>query len=137
MQTAAVLAAVVGHGVALPPSLRPLSSVEADTRAEGSLAVVSTRLESAREGPVSTECTIVWGKCIGLVITSVLGTFLPSVAKLVHVTVSSIEISKTIAVVHLAVRVLVTENAELGVVMGLNICTIEHLIKLLDVSSER
>ena len=58
-------------------------------------------------------------------------------AKLVYVTVSRIEISKTIAVVHLAVRVLVTENAELGVVMGLNICTIEHFIKLLDVSSER
>ena len=58
-------------------------------------------------------------------------------AKLVHVTVSSIEISKTIAVVHLAVRVVVAENAQLGVVMGLNICTIEHLFKLLDVGSER
>ena len=128
---------VVGHGVALPPFLWPLSSVEADTRAEGSMAVVSTRLETAREGPVSTECTIVWGKCISLIVTSVLRTFLPSMAKLVYVTVSRIEISKTIAVVHLAVRVLVTENAELGVVMGLNICTIEHLIKLLDVSNER
>ena len=128
MQTAAVLAAVVGHGVALPPSLRPLSSVEADTGAESSMAVVSTRLETAREGPVSTECTIVWGKCICLIVTSVLGTFLPSVAKLVHVTVSRIEISNTIAVVHLAVRVLVTENAELGVVMRLNICTVEHLV---------
>ena len=128
---------MVGHGVALPPFLWPLSSVEADTRAEGSMAVVSTRLETAREGPVSTECTIVWGKCISLIVTSVLRTFLPSMAKLVYVTVSRIEISKTIAVVHLAVRVVVAENAQLGVVMGLNICTIEHLIKLLDVSSER
>ena len=58
-------------------------------------------------------------------------------AKLVHVTVSRIEISKTIAVVHLAVRVVVAENAQLGVVMRLNICTIEHLVKLPDVGSER
>ena len=128
---------MVGHGVALPPSLRPLSSVEADTRAEGSLAVVSTRLESAREGPVSTECTIVWGKCISLIVTSVLRTFLPSMAKLVYVTVSRIEISKTIAVVHLAVRVVVTEDEKLGMVMGLHISFIEHLIQLSDVGSAR
>ena len=86
---------------------------------------------------MSTKGAIVWNKCGGLVVTLLLGTFLPAVAKLVHVSISTIKISHTVSIVHLAVRVVVAENAELGVVMGLNICTIEHLFKLLDVGSER
>ena len=78
-----------------------------------------------------------WNECICLIVTILLGTFLPSVAKLVHETVSSVEISKAVSICHLAVMVLVAENAQLGVVMRLNICTIEHLVKLPDVGSER
>ena len=129
--------AVVGHGVALPPSLRPLSSVEADTGAESSSAVGSTRLETAGESPVSTEGTIVCSKCVGLIVTFPLGTFHPSMAKLVHETVSRVEISKAVSICHLAVLVLVAESAQLGVVMGLNIGSIEHVIELPNVGSER
>ena len=78
-----------------------------------------------------------WNKCGGLVVTLLLGTFLPAVAKLVHVSISRIEISYTVTVVHLAVRVVVAENAQLGVVMGLNIGSMEQFIELPNVGSER
>ena len=78
-----------------------------------------------------------WNECICLIVTILLGTFLPSVAKLVHETVSSVEISKAVSICHLAVLVLVAESAQLGVVMGLNIGSIEQFIELPNVGSER
>ena len=86
---------------------------------------------------MSTECTIVWNKCICLVVTLLLGTFHPSEAKLVHETISSVEISKAVSICHLAVMVLVAESAKLGVVMGLNIGSMEQFIELPNVGSER
>ena len=86
---------------------------------------------------MSTKGAIVWNKCGGLVVTLLLGTFLPAVAKLVHVSISRIEISYTVTVVHLAVRVVVTEDEKLGMVMRLNIGVVEHFLQLSGIGSER